>query len=468
MATRQHWTTRWTTAARWPFGVALTSWRYLWETTPVHRWELTGTWSEDAPPILPGGVDPKGIQRPEDGTGPLVHRLYRTVIVGSSLSAEGLLRRIGEDLDVIAPSEFATFQRTAGNRGSLAAGDEFVVRMPGPWDGPVRVIATSPSSFRFATLSGHLEAGQIEFRASSDYRSLRFEIESWACSGDRLSDLLYTHLRISKEVQMHMWMSTLRRVVALAGGRMSGGIVVTTRVVRPESSRAASDRDVSEVESLAQREVNFDPTQIDDYITSGTWRVDDLIEVLPHEPSGQPLAKGPWEIARDVMVGYQLADPGVVTATYDLEKPLEGRDMALKIRFAGLRLNVGVRVGEVYEETIELAGRPVHVFGWLYRTLEGHFEQGQMHYEIWKWLDSGEVEFHLRAVSRPSTSGPFLPRLGFRLFGRTHQLRFYRQACRRIRRLTEAKLETNLVAAHASAEATAGALVTAEPKAPGR
>ena len=85
-------------------------------------------------------------------------------------------------------------------------------------------------------------------------------------------------------------------------------------------------------------------------------------------------------------------------------------------------------------------------FGWNYRTLEGHFEQGQMDYEIWKWLDTGDVEFHLRAVSKPAERGPFLLRTGFRLFGRTHQLRFYRQACRRIRRLTEAQLETERAA----------------------
>ena len=68
-----------------------------------------------------------------------------------------------------------------------------------------------------------------------------------------------------------------------------------------------------------------------------------------------------------------------------------------------------------------------------------------MHYEIWKWLDR-RCQFHLRAVSDPAERGPFLLRTGFRLFGRTRQLRFYRQACRRIRRLTEAQLETERAA----------------------
>jgi uncharacterized protein (UPF0548 family) len=53
-------------------------------------------------------------------------------------------------------------------------------------------------------------------------------------------------------------------------------------------------------------------------------------------------------------------------------------------------------------------GRRARVFGWFYRTLEGHFEEGQMNYELWKWMDSGEVFFRLHAVSRPARSGPLL------------------------------------------------------------
>jgi uncharacterized protein (UPF0548 family) len=352
----------------------------------------------------------------------------------------------------MAPSEFATFQKIAGEKGRLQVGDEYVVRMPGPWDGPVRVVATTPTSFRLATLPGHLEAGQIEFRVDSDHRSIGFEIESWARSGDRFSDLLYTHLRISKEVQLHMWSSVLRRAVAMAGGRAEGGIVITTRTVGPErlpgkrKRNPADNRTERRLAALAQRAVNFDPSDLDSLVADGDWRLDDMIEPLPHEGSGPPVEGGSWQVARKIMDEYQLADPGVVTAFYDREAPMPGRDMLLRIRFAGLPIWVGVRIGEVYEETLELDGRDVHVFGWSYRTLEGHFEQGQMHYELWKWLGSGDVEFHLRAVSQPAARGPLLLRTGFRLFGRTHQLRFYRQVCRRAKRLTEAQLEADRTA----------------------
>jgi len=120
-----------------------------------------------------------------------------------------------------------------GAEGALAVDDELVVRMPGPWDGPVRVAEATPTSFRLVTLEGHLEAGQIEFRASDDDGQLTFAIESWARSGDRISNLLYHHLRMAKEVQLHMWTSFLERVADLAGGRISGGIEIVSRKLEP-------------------------------------------------------------------------------------------------------------------------------------------------------------------------------------------------------------------------------------------
>jgi hypothetical protein len=127
------------------------------------------------------------------------------------------------------PTEMATFQKVQGDDERMAVGDEFVVRMPGPWDGPVRVVDVSPSSFRLVTLDGHLEAGQIEFSAEHDDGLLVFGIESWARSGDRFSDLLYDRLRMAREIQLHMWTSVLERVVRASGGRMTGGIEIHTR-----------------------------------------------------------------------------------------------------------------------------------------------------------------------------------------------------------------------------------------------
>ena len=73
----------------------------------------------------------------------------------------------------------------------------------------MRVVERTPTSFRFATLDGHLEAGQIDFSAR-DGELLEFRIESWARA---------------------MWTSVIERVAELAGGRLTGGIEIRTRRV---------------------------------------------------------------------------------------------------------------------------------------------------------------------------------------------------------------------------------------------
>ena len=440
--------------------MALTSWRYMWRTTPVDRKELSGSVPQDAPPDLPDQVSLEEVQRPEDGAGPLVHRLYRTRIHGPQMAPERLMELLREDLDAVAPSEFASFHKLGGGEG-MSVGDEYVVRMPGPWDGPVRVVDVTPRSFRLVTLKGHLEAGQIEFRASPAHRALDFVIESWARSGDRLSDLLYTHLRMSKEVQLHMWTSVLERVVELTQGEMAGGIVITTRTVDSDAGELTgglgrSDRLARRaLERLGQMPLNYDTDPGIEHTPENGWHVDQLTEPLPPEPSGPPTEDGSWQVARELMLNYQVADPAVVRATYHHDADLPGRDMLLTVRYMGFRFRVGVRVGSVYDEEREVDGRPARVFGWDYSTLQGHFEQGCLHYEVWKWLDTGDVEFRLDAFSKVADTGSPILRLGYLLVGRRHQLAFYRQACKRMKRLTEAELESRRTAAYVSQVANA-------------
>ena len=409
------------TAARWPVGVSLTSWRYLWRTTPLYRSEVAGSWELDSPPELPDGVDREDVQWVSDGSGPHFHRRYSVRIEGSDLSAEELMRRVMGDPDRAAPTEFATFQKLRGEEGTLAVNDEFVVRMPGPWDGPVRVASTSPRSFRLATLAGHLEAGQIEFRASNG-EQLEFEIESWARSGDRLSELLYDRLRISKEVQFHMWTSFLERVVKLSGGTRAGGLRIHTRKVEDDGA----------LDALRDKTLNFDEAARESWTEESGWRVDDYCQRLPGEAPGEPAADGPWKRAQRLLRDYEFADPELVKASFRRDGPLEGRDMLLEASFWGLRFRLGVRVGRVIDETRNVDGRDVRVWGWGYATLQGHLEMGQMDYEVWKWLDTGEVDFRVHVVSRPGRIPNPIFRLGFRMFGRREQVRFAKSACERM------------------------------------
>ena len=204
----------------------------MWRTTPFHRVEEAGSWSEDAPPPLPGAVLDEQVQRIGDGSGVFFHRRYVARIRDAALSPEELMSRLQRDPDEAAPTEFATFKKVLGDSdGVMRAGDEYVVRMPGPWDGPVRVGEVTPYCFRLLTLSGHLEAGQIAFRVEGADGQVQFEIESWARAGDRLSDLLYDRLRMSKETQLHMWTSFLERVLRMSGGTRDGRLEIHTRRV---------------------------------------------------------------------------------------------------------------------------------------------------------------------------------------------------------------------------------------------
>ncbi len=443
MRHRQTLRKRLRTAAVWPLGIALTSWRYFWRLTPVDRWEWSDSEPEDEAPPLPEGAD---LLRSDDGTGPLIYRLYRLRMRESTLDAQALMSAITADLDQVAPSEFARFQKVLGDEDRLQVGDEYVVRMPGPWDGPVRVVEVTPSAFRLATLTGHLEAGQIQFSACAHDGALVFTIESWARSSDWLSDLLYAHLRIAKEVQLHMWVSVLQRVCDLSGGRRHGPLTVVTRQIEDQGEGGDStligpqNRYAQrKLRQLAGRSLNFDAEVV--ARREDGWHVDHLSRSLPGEAPGSPEPAGTWAIARRLMIDYQVADPATVRATYRRGSPLAGRDMLLQIRFVGVRFYVGVRVDGAYDETRTVAGREARVFGWSYSTLEGHFEQGRMHYEVWKWLDDGTVEFRVSAFSRKADAGPRLLRAGFSVVGRTNQLTFYHRAARRIVRFTEAQLE---------------------------
>lgn len=218
------------TVLRWPAGIALVSWRYMWRTVPLHRSEEPGT-QADLPDLA---YDTSGFEHRhqplEAGVGPMLHRRYAVRIAGTGMTPATLIDLVSARLNEAAP-EMAFFRKTRGSPDVLRQGDELIVRMPGPWDGPVRVVRREVDSFRLATLDGHLEAGEIEFRARRDGDALRFEIESWARAGDRLSALLYNKVRLAKEIQLNMWSHFCVRAAKLAGGRLRGGVTIRTRWV---------------------------------------------------------------------------------------------------------------------------------------------------------------------------------------------------------------------------------------------
>jgi uncharacterized protein (UPF0548 family) len=195
----------------------------------------------------------------------------------------------------------------------------------------------------------------------------------------------------------------------------------------------------AELVHLHGLEVNFDPARLPT-APREAWHDDSYCRALSTEPPGEPVPEGCFEVAKRLLCDYEFADPRRITAYYVANAPLLERDMLLEIHYLGLRLRVGVRVGAVFDELRRIDGRALRVWGWAYRTLEGHLERGQMDYQIWKWLDTGEVEFRIHAVSqRAEVRNPVL-RLGFRLVGRRQQVLFARRCGERMEMLVRARL----------------------------
>jgi uncharacterized protein (UPF0548 family) len=207
----------------------------------------------------------------------------------------------------------------------------------------------------------------------------------------------------------------------------------------PPERRLGDPESLEALRALRDKRLNFDLVGRDAMTRESGWNVDDYRQTLPSEQPGPPVPGGTWERARELMLDYEFADPRIVRAVYAPDSPLEGRDMLLEARFLGLRFRFGVRVEGVVDETCEADGRTIRVWGWSYRTLQGHLEMGQMDYELWKWQDSGEVEFRIHVVSRAAPIPSPIVRLGFRIFGRRQQVRFARRACERMAGLLEGR-----------------------------
>jgi hypothetical protein len=214
---------------RWAFGMALVSWRYLWQTTPLHRWERRES-SPVRPPDIPDEVSSDRVQSWTVGVGDLYHRRFRVRVADAEMGATELMSAVTRDLSRFVPREVVHLHRGSSQGRPLRVNDDFVVDMPGPWNGPVRVAMVSATRLRLVTLAGHLEAGQIEFRAADEPPHLVFEVETWARSSSRLVHLMYSRLRLAKEIQLNMWLRFCTSAAAVSGGRIDDGVEIGTVV----------------------------------------------------------------------------------------------------------------------------------------------------------------------------------------------------------------------------------------------
>ncbi len=133
----------------------------------------------------------------------------------------------------VAPLSLARFQKARGEQGRMRLGDEWLVRMPGPWDGPVRVVDVEPDvvSLRHPRRPPRGRADRVAGlrrtrRAGSAFRSSPGR--GRAIGSRRSCTTACGWPRRSSCTCGARWS---RRCVDLAGGRLSHGIEIETRRV---------------------------------------------------------------------------------------------------------------------------------------------------------------------------------------------------------------------------------------------
>ncbi|GAA4032692.1 DUF1990 domain-containing protein [Hymenobacter glaciei] len=195
------------------------------------------------------------------------------------------------------------------------------------------------------------------------------------------------------------------------------------------------------IETYTDAKVNYDFARQNEYTSATGWRLDDYATDLPAEAPGPPEAAGSFAAAQDVLRRYAFPPPDLITGYFDPKVPLEKRIMLLRARFLVFNFYFGVRVSEVTDEASRTTpDGPERVWGYGYRTLEGHFEKGQIDFTIHKNLTTGAVQFRIHAVSQlGQIRNPFYW-LGFKLFGRMLQRKFARESQRRMRKLVAVQL----------------------------
>ena len=190
------------------------------------------------------------------------------------------------------------------------------------------------------------------------------------------------------------------------------------------------------LEAYTNAKVNYDYSRQSEYTTETGWRLDDYQTDLPAEAPGPPAEHGSFAAAQDVLRRYAFPPPDLITGYFDPSVPLEKRIMVLRAHFLVFNFYFGVRVSEVTDEAArDTPDGPERVWGYGYRTLQGHFERGQIDFTIHKNLTTGAVQFHIHAVSQTGRiRNPFYW-LGFKLFGRRLQRKFSRESLARMRQL---------------------------------
>lgn len=191
-----------------------------------------------------------------------------------------------------------------------------------------------------------------------------------------------------------------------------------------------------QLEKLASLEYNYDDKIYHANKDKQGWNVDRYQASLANEAPGEPAPEGPFEAAKKAIQLYQFPDPRLIRAIFNPDATLPGRNMLMLAKFAGFHFTFGVRVTAVIDEVrYNTSNQPLKVWGYSYRTLKGHFEVGEIRFEISKNKITGEILFEVNAYSKPDRIPNIFYRTGFRIFGRSLQKYFAHSSIRRLQEI---------------------------------
>ena len=165
-----------------------------------------------------------------------MHRIYAATTRSPKLAPEQLLAIIAADPNVVAPTEVLRFERPPGTSSALQEGDELMIRMAGPWNGPMRVTEQGEDRLRLAALPGHPQQGQIELRVRSrdgDRNDMVIELQTRERAAG-LGFYLLQRVGLIQRMQSYTWAEILQNAARLAGGRPPDRITVQSWRSTPE------------------------------------------------------------------------------------------------------------------------------------------------------------------------------------------------------------------------------------------
>ena len=184
-----------------------------------------------------------GLQRADQGRGPLLERDYWGVIEAPRGGPEEVAALVARRFQAFAPSALVRFVRPAeaGDEGTpLVVGDEIEVHITAAGDFGVRVVHRDDRSLTVATLPGHPEAGRITFGAyRNESGDVVFHIRSRARSSSRSK--LLGFLFAGDPMQTNTWTDFINSVASTFGEGVRGAVHAEKREVEPEPGDETAD-----------------------------------------------------------------------------------------------------------------------------------------------------------------------------------------------------------------------------------